>query len=121
MSANKKVLCVFNTFGKCKKGTRCLFAHSPEELMDSMSILCPVFAEIGSCSDPLCPFSHSVHEVRPADRIVKPVLCKFWIAGTCKAGNICRHAHSKAELESGLDGRAVVVTSPGSQRMFSTR
>ena len=95
---NKKVLCIFNNFGKCRKGSLCGFAHDPEELMDAKSVMCPVFLQIRSCSDPLCPFSHSVDELRPADRVVKPVLCKYWRSGKCRAGYLCRHAHGSEEL-----------------------
>ena len=97
---SKKVLCIFYSFNKCKHGDACQFAHSLEELADPKSVMCPVFVQIRSCSDPLCPFAHNSTEHKPPHRIIKPMMCQFWLQNQCFAGNLCRHAHSAEELRS---------------------
>ena len=111
---SKKLMCIFNTFGKCRSGSKCKFAHHPEELTDCKSVMCPVFQQIGSCSDPLCPFSHAFSELRLIDRIIKPTICKHWKFGRCTAGYLCRHAHGSEELSSVESRSARAVINPSS-------
>lgn len=118
----KTRLCVYLASGTCPHGSRCLFAHSTEELRAAPSHrsncgteyktkLCRYsFADCPFAAVGRCQFAHSVEELRaPAggvhgasSRRFKTRLCKYHMAGHCPyaATNTCQFAHSEEELRS---------------------
>ncbi|CAE8610181.1 unnamed protein product [Polarella glacialis] len=95
---NKTKLCVFHKKNQCALGSACPFAHAKEELMAAPDLaknkLCHNFFR-RKCHDPKFNFAHGYSELRATDTVFKTELCRWWAAGSCKAGASCRHAHGE--------------------------
>ena len=64
--------------------------------------LCPSLTSTGVCEEiDDCPYSHTVEETRVFNRHFKTKICEFAANGFCTKANLCRYAHSFAELEHG--------------------
>ncbi|OEH79774.1 zinc finger ccch domain-containing related [Cyclospora cayetanensis] len=52
----------------CSRGSRCLFAHSREDLRPLPDLrqtrMCPQKKQNGECTDPTCPYAHAVEELK---------------------------------------------------------
>eukprot|EP00928_Gymnodinium_smaydae_P034138 TRINITY_DN24270_c0_g1_i1.p1 TRINITY_DN24270_c0_g1~~TRINITY_DN24270_c0_g1_i1.p1 ORF type:complete len:157 (-),score=18.64 TRINITY_DN24270_c0_g1_i1:285-728(-) len=62
-------MCTFHAAGKCKRGSKCTFAHAPQDLLPQLDLkktsLCRFFVEQGFCRNGnACGFAHSYHELR---------------------------------------------------------
>mmetsp|Transcript_78651 Transcript_78651/g.217449 ORF Transcript_78651/g.217449 Transcript_78651/m.217449 type:complete len:316 (-) Transcript_78651:157-1104(-) len=71
----KTRMCQYFTGGRCRRGTKCSFAHSEDELRQRPDLrytkLCPAFW-VGACSaGRSCPFAHDPGEVRSGLKKVK--------------------------------------------------
>lgn len=87
--------------GMCKKGRRCSFAHSHDELRVGITLrktrMCELYKR-GECKNLNCTFAHGEVELRSTPDYYKTALCRFWLRGTCPQGGSCRHAHGEQEL-----------------------
>lgn len=45
-----------------------------------------------------CKYAHTFEDLRATEDMFKTKMCAFWLAGHCKAGPVCRHAHGEMEL-----------------------
>eukprot|EP01068_Selenidium_serpulae_P017262 Selendium_serpulae@DN6367_c0_g1_i1.p1 len=94
-------LCPYHMQGLCKKGKRCSFAHSHDELRVGITLrktkLCEGWKR-GHCNNPNCTFAHGEAELQSTPDYYKTALCRFWLKGNCPQGNLCRHAHGEHEL-----------------------
>ena len=95
----KSRLCVFYAAGRCSHGESCSFAHSPFELADGKTIMCPQVEAFGFCDSVDCPLAHTPSELKPLPRVAKTAWCRYYPLGKCRAGSACRHAHSAEEME----------------------
>lgn len=85
------------------------YEYAPERLSVSQQTnyqpslrgrLCPSLTSTGVCGDiEECPYSHTVEETRVFNRHFKTKICEFAANGFCTKANLCRYAHSYAELE----------------------
>lgn len=62
--------------------------------------MCKNFLATQRCDQEDCTFAHSLDELRATDKFYKTTMCCFYYYGSCKLGELCRHAHSKEELRS---------------------
>ncbi|CEL98123.1 unnamed protein product [Vitrella brassicaformis CCMP3155] len=112
--ANKKKrkrlrMCKFFKQGICSRGASCPFLHKTVQQMllsvdDNPKLktrMCPLL-KAGICkrSSNECKFAHSLEELRGTDDLYKTQLCAFWLAGYCRAGDSCRHAHGEQDLRT---------------------
>jgi len=97
----------FLSNNRCRKGSRCAFAHSLTEIREKPDLnktsMCKSFLQSGNCSNANCTFAHDERGLRATATFHKTKLCRFATSGRCKHGNTCRFAHSVDELP--LDGR----------------
>jgi len=65
----KTKVCNFFSSGCCKKGTKCKFAHSLDELKPQPNLcntkLCPALSGYGLCGGGNCKYAHHESEIRP--------------------------------------------------------
>jgi hypothetical protein len=70
---HKTKMCNFFLSGRCKKKSRCSFAHCESELQAQPELrctkLCPKVLEGGQCTDTDCKFAHKEDEVRVLVRL----------------------------------------------------
>ncbi|CEL92738.1 unnamed protein product [Vitrella brassicaformis CCMP3155] len=96
----KTKLCPFQPQGKCKKGDKCKYAHSTDELRPMPDLrktkMCVRFME-GGCNDQFCNFAHSAEELRATPDLFKTAICPKWQRGECRNPD-CRYAHGEMEL-----------------------
>jgi hypothetical protein len=68
-------MCTFFLSGKCKKRSRCAFAHSEEEIRPLPDLrftkMCPAILEGQPCTTEDCKFAHRAGELRPEERHAK--------------------------------------------------
>lgn len=106
----KTDMCKFYQQGKCNQGSRCAYAHDPQEIRHKPDLtntsMCKTFAKEGRCADPACRYAHSEVQLRATSGFFKMKMCGFWY--NCKNGQNCRFAHSPEEL------RTVQRQQPGS-------
>ncbi|PHJ22587.1 zinc finger (ccch type) motif-containing protein [Cystoisospora suis] len=97
-------LCPKYVRGLCRKGSRCSYAHTEEQLRDVPNLwktkLCSAYRFGKTCPlEEACPYAHGEEELRSTADYYKTKLCKFWMReGRCEAGKACRHAHGDQEL-----------------------
>jgi len=93
-------MCKFYQQGKCHQGSRCAYAHDPQEIRPKPDLthtsMCKTFAKQGHCADPTCRYAHSEVQLRATSGFFKMKMCGFWY--NCKNGQNCRFAHSHEEL-----------------------
>eukprot|EP00928_Gymnodinium_smaydae_P070911 TRINITY_DN54649_c0_g1_i1.p1 TRINITY_DN54649_c0_g1~~TRINITY_DN54649_c0_g1_i1.p1 ORF type:complete len:207 (-),score=10.24 TRINITY_DN54649_c0_g1_i1:568-1188(-) len=98
----KTRVCLFYSRGKCSFGTECRFAHSDGELRWAPDLsktrLCVRF-ERSKCFDLNCRFAHGVADLRATPGVYKTAMCRSVVSGKCSRGELCRFAHSLAELQ----------------------
>ncbi|KAF4745927.1 hypothetical protein FOZ63_032294 [Perkinsus olseni] len=98
-------MCIYYLAGGCTEGENCTFAHSPEELANPKTVMCPSGAK---CTDSTCPFAHDRSELVVGHQRVIQQMCKYIGPGFrgCNAGDCCRFAHTKDELLTGVRNQA---------------
>jgi len=73
---HKTAMCKFHQRNMCRKGARCNFAHSREELHPLPDLrctrFCPALLRTGTCMDPSCRFAHKKDELRKANVVLGP-------------------------------------------------
>ncbi|KAF4675324.1 hypothetical protein FOL47_007942 [Perkinsus chesapeaki] len=98
-------MCIYYLAGGCTEGENCTFAHSPEELANPKTVMCPSGAR---CTDRNCPFAHDKSELVVGHQRVIQQMCKYIGPGFrgCNAGDCCRFAHTRDELLTGVRDQA---------------
>eukprot|EP01057_Protomagalhaensia_wolfi_P004723 Protomagalhaensia_wolfi_Nauph_80__4722@NODE_489_length_2442_cov_102_619226_g368_i0_p2_GENE_NODE_489_length_2442_cov_102_619226_g368_i0NODE_489_length_2442_cov_102_619226_g368_i0_p2_ORF_typecomplete_len255_score27_45zfCCCH/PF00642_24/0_0048zfCCCH/PF00642_24/1_1e09zfCCCH/PF00642_24/0_24zfCCCH_3/PF15663_5/0_78zfCCCH_3/PF15663_5/8_9e08Torus/PF16131_5/0_8Torus/PF16131_5/0_011Torus/PF16131_5/0_17zfCCCH_4/PF18044_1/17zfCCCH_4/PF18044_1/0_00051zfCCCH_4/PF18044_1/0_077zf_CCCH_4/PF18345_1/6_3e03zf_CCCH_4/ len=99
----------------CFNGTNCSYAHSQNELRERPDLaktkLCQQFVRSGTCRNgSSCTYAHGQEELRYAPPPFSKAgdVCRYWAAGHCHLGPVCRHAHHN-------DGNG--ATSPASENV----
>uniref|UniRef100_A0A0G4ID31 C3H1-type domain-containing protein n=1 Tax=Chromera velia CCMP2878 TaxID=1169474 RepID=A0A0G4ID31_9ALVE len=101
----KTQMCPWLAKGFCKRGEKCDFAHSEDELRSRPDLkktrLCVAFMK-GECllQSDQCEFAHGEEERRFTDDCWKTQICKKWLKGECTKRNPqeCSWAHGHDEL-----------------------
>ncbi|EER09966.1 hypothetical protein Pmar_PMAR018611 [Perkinsus marinus ATCC 50983] len=98
-------MCIYYLAGGCTEGENCTFAHSPEELANPKTVMCPSGAK---CTDSTCPFAHDKSELVVGHQRVIQQMCKYIGPGFrgCNAGDCCRFAHTRDEMLTGVRNQA---------------
>lgn len=52
----------------------------------------------GRCKTSDCNFAHGRSELRLVEGVHKTSLCRWWVAGKCRADESCRYAHGEEDL-----------------------
>jgi len=93
-------MCKFYQHGSCNQGSRCAYAHDPQELRhppeSQNTSMCETFAREGHCANPTCQFAHGADQLRATNVLVKAKM--FGFGSKCRNGKSCRFAHSDEEL-----------------------
>ncbi len=81
----KTKLCPYFFVGKCRKGTKCSFAHSNDEIRQQPNLkktkLCKAF-QMGKCTNADCPFAHGDVELKATPDYYKTSICASYLEGT---------------------------------------
>lgn len=97
---HKTKLCVYSIQGSCRLGSKCSFAHNPNEVQEAPNLyktqLCSAFAA-GNCTKENCPFAHGEEELRLSPNF-KNKICKWFGKGLCRNGEDCSFAHGVEQL-----------------------
>jgi len=109
----KRTLCKFFEAGSCDKGEYCTWAHGPEEV--GQAVLVEVMPSQDAEEAYMMP-EVPVPNAMPVGDGSKRTLCKFWLEGKCRNGDLCTWAHGEHELSNvPLQDEGVLMSAPPTQ------
>ena len=103
------------------------FSHSPEEVRERPNLtktkMCPSIESNTSCPAPsfdLCPYAHSLTELRATPMLFRTVICSWWKKGQCEFGDSCRFAHGEDQRQFSCGSSSSHQGSPKSSLINGT-
>lgn len=105
-----KTICKFWQEGRCKNGDICSWAHGEHELGTPWPRQSPDAAAVLALSRALIEARPSMEEALGG---VKRTICKFWLEGKCRNGDLCTWAHGELELGTPAPVTDGVHAAPG--------